>query len=484
MNNKTSVSNKPKTVFNRADLSLKPRKIEKFIDGKSNFSDNKFGGSDNSFRYSSGSSFKGNFKKPSFGNSQVSGKGRVIKSDITDINKLIRKEVAVSESESYEAKHKFTDFGLPEFVVNNIAKKGITTPSAVQDQAIPVAMSGKDTVGIASTGTGKTLAFLLPIITKLSADPKRNAIVLAPTRELAQQIDMEWRAFSAGSNMYSALIVGRASMFSQVKALQKKPRIVIGTPGRVLDLINQGKINMKNFDIVVLDEADRMLDMGFVKDMKYIMSLMPEHKQGLFFSATFADDVKVLTHEFLKTPTILSLKTRDTTSSVMQDVVRLNSEDEKLEALYGILRNPEYKRVIIFREMKHQTTKLADNLVKNGFKVLALNGNMSNNARNNSVTSLKKGLVQTIVATDVAARGLDIDDVNLVINYDLPQTYDTYVHRIGRTGRGTKVGHALTFVVGELKPRSFKSSGPRDANRSIRNNGSRRQGDGFKRRFN
>lgn len=232
----------------------------------------------------------------------------------------------------------------------------------------------------------------------------------------------------------------------QIKELELGVHAVIGTPGRVKDLIERGKINMNYFDSIVLDEADRMLDMGFIDDMRSILGAMPKTKQGLFFSATFSPDIKRLCSDFLQNPVTVSVKSRDTAASVMQDVVRVQGDGEKIEALHGILLKPEYGKVLIFREMKRHVDGLAEELNKRGFKALALHGDMHNRERERAVKALETGKVQVVIATDVAARGLDISDISLVINYDIPNNYETYIHRIGRTGRGTKLGHALTFV--------------------------------------
>ena len=232
----------------------------------------------------------------------------------------------------------------------------------------------------------------------------------------------------------------------QIKELELGVHAVIGTPGRVMDLIERGKIKMDYFDSIVLDEADRMLDMGFIDDMRSILSKMPQSKQSLFFSATFSKEIKALCSDFMNNPVTVSIKTRDTASSVSQDVVRAGTDAEKIEALHEILLRPEAKKVLIFREMKRHTDKLAEELTARGFKALALHGDMHNRERERAVKALTTGRVQVVIATDVAARGIDIPDISLVINYDIPNNYETYIHRIGRTGRGTKLGFALTFV--------------------------------------
>lgn len=366
--------------------------------------------------------------------------------DYIDEKLFINKDAAVSEATEYVAEHVFTDFGIADMLSANLTAKGLIKPSPIQDQAIPVVLQGKDVVGIASTGTGKTAAFLIPLINKLVANKDQKFMVLCPTRELALQVEAEFINFTRGMKLFSVSCVGGAPIMRQIKELELGVHAVIGTPGRVKDLIERGKINMKYFDSIVLDEADRMLDMGFIDDMKLILGLMPENKQGLFFSATFSPEIKRLVNDFLKDPVTISIKSRDTASSVIQDVIRANTDAEKIEALHEILIRPEAKKVLIFREMKRHVDKLADELKARGFNALGLHGDMHNRERERAVKSLEAGRVQVVIATDVAARGLDISDISLVVNYDIPNNYETYIHRIGRTGRGTKLGYALTFV--------------------------------------
>ncbi|MBP9867201.1 MAG: DEAD/DEAH box helicase [Candidatus Pacebacteria bacterium] len=371
---------------------------------------------------------------------------RSFKKDFIDEKLFINKEAGVTEVDHYTAKHAFTDFGIAETLSLNLTAKGLVTPSPIQDQSIPVVLSGKDVIGIASTGTGKTAAFLIPLINKLVADKDHKMMVLCPTRELAQQVEAEFIAFTRGMKLFSVSCVGGAPIMRQIKELELGVNAVIGTPGRVKDLIERGKIKMSYFNSIVLDEADRMLDMGFIDDMRSILGAMPKTKQGLFFSATFSPDIKRLCTDFLVDPVTVSVKTRDTAASVMQDVIRVNTDAEKVEALHEILIKPEYTKVLIFREMKRHVDGLAEELTKRGFKALALHGDMHNRERERAVKALETGKVQVVIATDVAARGLDISDISLVINYDIPNNYETYIHRIGRTGRAKKLGHALTFV--------------------------------------
>lgn len=409
-----------------------------------------------------GSSSRGSSSRPSFGGrgggyggnrggfggqSRGGARGgkRGPKADYIDESRFINKAPEVTEEAAYVAKHTFNDFNIHDNLAKNLARKGFVNPSPIQDQAIPVALVGKDVIGIAATGTGKTAAFLIPIINKFVDDRMHQALVLAPTRELAQQIEEEFRAFTFGMRLFSVSTVGGLPINRQIKEIDMGVHIVIGTPGRVKDLIERGKLDISNFNTVVLDEADRMLDMGFIDDMRDILGRMPKEKQGMFFSATFSPDIKKLCGDFLRDPVTISLKTRDTSSSVDQDIVRVGRED-KLDILSNILAKPEVTKAIIFRETKRHTDELARHLRARGLKVSALHGDMRVRERNRAVDSLKKGLIQAIIATDVAARGIDIADVSHVINYDTPSTYDTYIHRIGRTGRGTKKGTALTFV--------------------------------------
>ena len=371
---------------------------------------------------------------------------RSFKKDYIDEKLFINKEAGVTETDHYTAKNAFTDFGIAEMLSANLTAKGLVTPSPIQDQSIPVVLSGKDVIGIASTGTGKTAAFIVPLITRMYNDEMHNCIILAPTRELAQQVEEEFMSLSRGLRMPSVACVGGAPIFRQLKRLERDVRVVVGTPGRVKDLIERGKINMANIHSVVLDEADRMLDMGFIGDMREILGMMPQDKMGLFFSATFSKEIQALCHDFLRNPETISIKTRDTAASVDQDIIEFSGREDKLKKLHDLLREEKAKKVLIFCERKRDVDTLTSDLRVAQFKAYGLHGDMRNRERERAVQALTEGSVQIVVATDVAARGIDIKDVSLVVNYDVPGNYDTYVHRIGRTGRANAVGHAITFV--------------------------------------
>ena len=372
------------------------------------------------------------------------GRGRKF-SEFSDVSKFVNKAVITEQMETFVPEHAFADFPIDERLKQTITVKGYKTPTPIQDRAIPHALQGKDVVGIANTGTGKTAAFLIPLINKVLLHPKEQMLIVVPTRELAIQIDEELRGFTRGLKVFSAVCVGGTSMGLQVRNLRFHNSFIIGTPGRLKDLIEQKYLNLSTFKTVVLDEADRMLDMGFINDMKFMMGKMPKERQTLFFSATMSREIEVLIKDFLRAPVSISVKTGDTAKNVDQDVVKTRGLN-KLEVLHNLLRGTDFKKVLIFGRTKHGVEKLSKMLAERGFKAESIHGNKNLSRRRRALDLFKKSQVQVLVATDVAARGLDIDDVSHVINFDLPATYDDYVHRIGRTGRGEKKGKALTFV--------------------------------------
>ncbi len=394
--------------------------------------------------------FRGGSKtnnKRAFSSARLFDQKRSFKKDRIDINLFINK-ATIKETEVYEAKNKFSDFDISEKMLNNIAEMHIVSPSPIQDQAIPVVMSGVDVIGIAATGTGKTAAFLIPMIKNLEKNYNEKVMILCPTRELAEQVEGQFRKLTKGMKIYSFPIVGGSPIFKQIHELKNGLDMVVGTPGRVKDLIERGKINMSEFKYIILDEADRMLDMGFIGDMKLILGMMREDKQGLFFSATFSNDIKKLCNDFLKSPVTISIKSRDTSTSVDQDVIKFSSREDKFDKLCDLLNKKETSKVIIFRETKRDTDTLAKDLVASGFEARAIHGDMRNTERKRALADLTSGKAQIVIATDVAARGIDINDITHVINYDIPNNYETYIHRIGRTGRANKTGSAFTFVSG------------------------------------
>lgn len=351
------------------------------------------------------------------------------------------------EEEVYEPKHKFVDFPFGAELQHNIAKKGYELPSAIQDQAIPLIIEGRDVIGLANTGTGKTAAFLLPIIERQRGIMLRpSVLVVTPTRELAQQIYEQFEDFSRGMDMHAAIIVGGVNMDRQIRTLRRRPHFIIGTPGRLKDLIDRREIQLKNMTTLVLDEADRMLDMGFLPDIREIVSSMPRERQTLFFSATMTNDIKALTAQFLNNPETVQVKTGDTSSHVEQDVIEARDKNHKVELLRELLEKEGYSKVLVFGDTKYGVQRLSDHLDNTGIPSAAIHGNKNQSQRQRALQQFKDERVRVLVATDVAARGLDIPNVTHVINFDTPKTYEDYVHRIGRTGRAGASGHAHTFI--------------------------------------
>lgn len=365
-------------------------------------------------------------------------------------SKFVNKAVTKESESPYEPNHVFADFPFGAELHANIRAKGFERPSAIQDQAIPEIIAGKDVIGLANTGTGKTAAFLLPVIERMSGIMLRpSVLIVAPTRELAQQIDEEFRAFARGLGLYSALIVGGVSVDRQLRELKRRPHFIIGTPGRLKDLIDKRHIQMKNMSVLVLDEADRMLDMGFLPDIRSIVSEMPKERQTLFFSATITPDIEKLVHDFLREPVTVSVRTTETSDHVEQDIIEARDKSHKLEILTEMLHQDDYSKVLVFGETKFGVQRLSDHLSNSGHPSVAIHGNKNQSQRQKALRQFKDEKVKVMVATDVAARGLDIPNVTHVINFDTPQTYSDYVHRIGRTGRGGAHGRAHTFIDGQ-----------------------------------
>lgn len=371
--------------------------------------------------------------------------GRVQKT--FDVSKFINKNPApIAEEEVFVPKHSFTEFGLDKKLAFTVTSAGLTSPSPIQDEIIPYILEGRDVIGLANTGTGKTAAFLIPLIDKTLREYGRQTLILTPTRELAIQIEVELKKLSNGFKLYATTCVGGTNIRPQIMGLKRKNHFIIGTPGRVMDLIDRGALRPSSITTVVLDEADRMLDMGFILDMRKILSGIRADRETLFFSATMSDDIKKLVNDFLNDPVTVSVKKQDITSSVLQDVIHYGHSD-KFETLTKLLGDAgEFKRVLIFGAMKHSVEKLSQQLIVHGITAESIHGNKSHPQRQRSLKRFKDGNARVLVATDVAARGIHVDNVTHVINYDLPSTYEDYVHRIGRTGRGKERGKAITFV--------------------------------------
>ena len=387
-------------------------------------------------------------KRRGFSSSSRGGR-RGFRGQYIDPTRFINKAIMDKGIDVVRIEHEFKDFNLDTRLKQVITSRGYKIPTPIQDKAIPSAINGSDIVGIANTGTGKTAAFLLPLINKILLNPKELILIITPTRELALQINEEFKLFTQGMRIYSVCCVGGLSIKRQIAILNRGcHNAIIGTPGRIKDLIGKKMIQLSRFNSIVLDEADRMLDMGFIHDTRAIMNGLPEKRQVLFFSATMSSSIDGLIKEFLKNPIKVSVKTRDTSKNIEQDIIRIKNGESKTDVLHNLLKREGFSKVLVFGRTKHGVKKLSKILTNNGIRSESIHGNKSNNQRQRALASFKNNQTQVLVATDVAARGLDIDNISHVINYDIPATYTDYVHRIGRTGRGDKKGMALTFIGG------------------------------------
>lgn len=363
-----------------------------------------------------------------------------------DVSKFIYKPTGVHKAPVYEVQHQFADFNFSEPINRNLAMRGFTTPTPIQDQTITHAMEGRDVIGLASTGSGKTGAFLLPLIEKLAQDRHQKVLILAPTRELAMQINEELREFSHGMRLFSTVCVGGMSIYNQIQHLRRVNNFVIGTPGRLQDLSDRKVIDFSEFNNIVIDEFDHMLDMGFIDAITAILKKLPAERQSLFFSATMPPRIKTVVHEFLRNPVSIDIGSGVSTKNVEQDVIRVLDRRHKIAELEKLLSSKDATRCLIFVETKKEVEALHDDLLAKGLKVGFLHGDKRQRERERTLRAFKDGLFNVLIATDVAARGIDVKDISHVINYTVPQTHDDYVHRIGRTGRGGKIGKAFTFV--------------------------------------
>lgn len=357
---------------------------------------------------------------------------------------LVRNAVGQTP-ELYVSKHVFADFSFCDQLKMNIKAKGYEKPTPIQDQVISLIINNKDVIGLASTGSGKTAAFLLPLINKVNNNRAEKVLIVAPTRELALQIEAEFRAFAKHLSLFSVACIGGVSIGRQIDLLRRNPNFVIGTPGRLKDLENRRMLRFSDFASIVLDEVDRMLDMGFMPDVKYITSRLPQQRQSLFFSATLPEKMKGVTHDFLRDPVTISIQSGKACVNVYQNVVKINGK-AKIDLLHELLIQKGFDKVLLFGRTKWGVEKLARALKERGFRVASIHGNKSQSQRQRALEQFKRNRIQILLATDIASRGLDIDNVTHVINYDLPGSYEDYIHRIGRTGRIDKKGIALTLV--------------------------------------
>ena len=341
----------------------------------------------------------------------------------------------------------FDQFNLDSRLQVGINKAGYETPTPIQVQAIPLALQGMDIIGTAQTGTGKTAAIELPILKRLLTNQKKQtrALIITPTRELAEQIHQEFRLFSIGTGIRSTTVYGGVGANPQVHALRSKVEIVVACPGRLLDLIQKGDANLQNIEMLVLDEADRMLDMGFLPDVKRILKNIPNKRQTMLFSATFPKEIESLAKQTLQNPKRVSIGLARPAHTVSHSLYPV-PKHLKTKLLIALLRETKFKSVLVFTRTKHRAQKLSKQIGNLGYRTTSLHSNRTQNQRQSALRGFKSGQSQIMVATDIAARGLDIESISHVVNYDIPDTADAYIHRIGRTGRAERTGKAFTFV--------------------------------------
>ncbi len=349
----------------------------------------------------------------------------------------------------------FETLGLLPELLRAVREQGYETPTPIQLQAIPLVLEGRDLMARAQTGTGKTAGFTLPLLQKLaphantSASPARHAIralILTPTRELALQVEESVRTYGKHIPLRSTTIFGGVNINPQTKALRAGCEIVVATPGRLLDHQGQGNLNFSQLEVLILDEADRMLDMGFIRDIQKILALLPASRQTLLFSATFTDEIKQLASKFLKNPALVEITAQNTAAELVKQIVHPVDRERKRALLAHIIQSRNLEQVLVFTRTKHGANRLSEQLDRDGINSMAIHGNKSQPQRIKALEDFKKGSIRVLVATDIAARGLDIDQLPHVVNYELPQVPEDYIHRIGRTGRAGTEGEALSLV--------------------------------------
>ena len=378
-------------------------------------------------------------------NTSAQAKSNKTKSNL-DPRRLIKSAVPLDEA-VYVSKRTFDDMPINNKLKAAINKKGYTHPTEIQDKTLEQLIKGVDLMGIAQTGTGKTGAFLIPLIHRLMEGSRFQTLVMVPTRELACQVEDEFKSMAHGLSLNSACFIGGTNLDRDMQKLKRHAHIVIGTPGRLLDLYNRRALHLDQFSVLILDEFDRMLDMGFAPDVQRIIKAMTGRRQTMLFSATVDMTQQHLIDQLLRDPIVVKVSTGATTGDhIAQDIIKVRDGDEKFEILLEMVRQDDFEKVLVFAETKGWVKRLHKKLVSAGIKVDLIHGDKTQNNRQRALDEFKQGRIQVLVATDVAARGLDVSDVTHVINYQLPRTYDSYIHRIGRTGRAGKGGKAYTFV--------------------------------------
>jgi ATP-dependent RNA helicase RhlE len=402
------------------------------------------------FRSRRGNRFSGNNSSGNNFRRKRSSKPKFQK-DIIDFNKYVSKAKPVITIKEEKVETLFTDFPIREDIKQSIKKRNYLHPTPIQDQSIPYILEGKDVIGLASTGTGKTGAFLIPTINKVLNDREEKiftpVLIIAPTRELALQINKEFFDLTSKEmRLISVCCYGGSNIREQIMKIRKKPSFIIGTPGRLLDLVNRDILKLDIFHTIVLDEVDRMLDMGFIEDIEKIIAGLPKERQSLFFSATVNKRVQTIMDKLLQNPITVQVAANETSENVNQNIIKVGKHDSKFDLLCQELEKDELSKTLIFCQTKMEVDDLTDGLIHKGFKVDSIHGDKPQYKRQKAISNFANSKVNILVATDVAARGIDIKNISHVINYQEPNNYQDYIHRIGRTGRGGKSGEALTFV--------------------------------------
>jgi ATP-dependent RNA helicase RhlE len=379
-------------------------------------------------------------------NRDASGPGKKVST--LDPTLLVKEADPGAAEKTFRSDRRMNDMPISASLRQILAIKGYERPTEIQDRTLEALLQGRDLLGIAQTGTGKTGAFLIPIIEQLLHERvKPFALVVVPTRELALQVEQEFKSMTKGLGLYSACFIGGTNINRDLQVLRRHSHVVIATPGRLLDLANRGAISLGNFRTLVLDEFDRMLDMGFIRDVNRILEGMKQRRHTMLFSATLDKSQQSLINNILKDPVTVKVSQGNLTGDgVDQEVIRVQAGEDKFKILNDMLSRDEFTKVLLFEETKHRVSRLCLKLNKAGIQAEQIHGNKSQSARQKALQAFKQGSVQVLVATDVAARGLDVSDVSQVINYQVPQTHNSYIHRIGRTGRAGKAGKAYTFV--------------------------------------
>ncbi len=388
----------------------------------------------------------GYFHRGSFGGYGNRNRRPRFSSSAISIDKLIAKAIDSKPVNIYVDDYEYSQYDINSVIKKNIYNKGYSNPTQIQYQTIPKILEGHDILGLAATGSGKTAAFLIPMIDKIVKNRSNKCLIIVPTRELASQIQDEFRTLSANTGLRSVLIIGGSSMRMQVDILRRGPNFIIGTPGRLKDLADRRDLDLIKINNVILDEVDRMLDMGFVEDINYIVRQLGAPRQSLFFSATMNRKAEDIANKLLTNPIKVLVEQQAPGKNVDQDVIRLEKGKTKYDVLVELLKNVDFKKVLIFTSTKREADNLSRKLRDNSIYVEALHGDKKQSQRSRIIDMFKHDKIDVLIATDVASRGLDVNNITHVINYDMPNNYEDYIHRIGRTGRAGKKGFALTFV--------------------------------------